>query len=154
VSNSLTINKLKSKSRVKSSNKPYSNLTENENRVDDFILNNFNDNDDKEVKSVDIKINSNYNNNLNWSGNKFKNHSNKTNKNEDSTNIKKKLPRDSKSPNIRNYRTKRNMNSNSLNEHIPVFTAVQNNSENTPSNLTKIQIIKNSTSKKLLIYYL
>lgn len=150
VSNSVNISKLKSKSRVKSSNKRYSNLTENENAFNDFILNDVSD----DVKRVSIKTDANNNNNnnnkvnnsnTNGAGNKIS-YTHKNSKIDESENISKKLPRDSKSPNIRNYRTKRNINSISLNESNQAFSGIGNNQDNTPSNLKKIQVTNNSSS--------
>jgi len=138
VSSSLNINKENSKSRVKSTNKRYSHLTDSENKFEDFIINDYND-----AKSVDIKTDANkdickinsINNKNNIGVTKSKN------VNVNTANLNKKLPRDSKSPNIRNYRTKRNMNSISLN---------YNNTVNTEIDLKKNQISNNFASKKLI----
>jgi hypothetical protein len=142
VSSSLNINKEKSKSRVKSTNKRYSHLTDSENKFEDFIINDFND-----AKSVNIKTDGNKDickiNSINNKNNIEVNRSKNVNVN--TATLNKKLPRDSKSPNIRNYRTKRNMNSISLN---------YNNTENTQSDLKKIQISNNFESKNLIKIFL
>lgn len=150
VSNSLNINKTKSKSRVKSCNKRYNNLTESENKFDDFIINDFNE-DAKSINNI-IKTETNKDKKnviINKKTLDEKSHkiniavNNNKNENCNNSNLNKKLPRDSKSPNIRNYRTKRNLNSISL---------IENNYENKEINLKKIQNANKTLSKFFMFY--
>ena len=114
-------NNLKSKSRMKTSNKRYDNVSENEKT---FNVVNFQD------EGIDLSS---------------------LNTNTEHNNIfSKKLPRDSKSPNIRNYKTKRNINSISLNDnndkHDNILFYLENDLTESQTNSRKIKNFNNQNN--------
>ncbi len=125
VTDCIDINKNKSKSKIKKSSKRYDNLVESEKNSNDIYLKDLIEADLKSEKAetnhfylgVADKKNFNNNKNTNKNSNYIQNEIFNVNFTSNEIATIKKFPRDSKSPTIRNYRTKININSISLNEN-------------------------------------